>query len=112
MFSKEPPSESKINNTWSSVTIRGKGWKSEGPDAQYTTAPNRTVIAQVKGRNPGYGFTNYCLVLCAIKILTEPSKLPKKGGVYPPGFVFAKTSLIDELHENGVTFDIISEINS
>lgn len=40
-------------------------------------------------------------------------QLPKlnifRGGVYPPGAAFSKTSLIDQLNKNGLSFEVISE---
>ena len=36
-------------------------------------------------------------------------RLPGRGGVLPPGFAFANTSLIDRLNSNQVTFKV--EVN-
>jgi len=32
-----------------------------------------------------------------------------RGGVYPPGAAFAKTTLVKQLNENGLTFEILSQ---
>jgi len=70
---------------------------------------NKSITARVKGRNPGYGSTCVALVLAAILVITETDKLPPGGGVYPPGAAFAKTSLIKQLIDNEVIFEILSE---
>ncbi|KAK9871270.1 hypothetical protein WA026_011540 [Henosepilachna vigintioctopunctata] len=110
-FSTEEPSEEIINKSWFSITLIGKGWKEKlaGPEDQYKDPPNRGIMAEVKGTNPGYGATCICLVLAGIVILTEASKMPGKGGVLPPGAAFHDTSLIEQLNENDVTFEIIKE---
>jgi short subunit dehydrogenase-like uncharacterized protein len=111
LFSHEQPSEEKLKKSWFSVTLYGEGWKESLPDAndEYTTPVDRAVCVKVKGRNPAYGSTCVCLVLSAITLITETDKMPPGGGVYPPGFAFAKTSLADQLNENGVTFEVVFE---
>ncbi len=32
-------------------------------------------------------------------------RLPGVGGVYPPGFAFAETTLVDRLNKHDVTFE-------
>ncbi|CAG9860129.1 unnamed protein product [Phyllotreta striolata] len=112
MFRKDQnPSEEKINNTIFQITFYGEGWREKLPDKndQYSNPPNKSIIARVKGRNPGYGATCACLVGAAIILISEKEKLPQGGGVFTPGSAFEKTSLINLLCENGITFDIISE---
>jgi len=58
--------------------------------------------------SPGYGITSSAVTLAAIMVLTESSKLPNRGGVYPPGAAFANTTIIDQLQENGLKFEIVS----
>ena len=62
----------------------------------------------MKGRNPGYGATCTALVLSGYTVLKESDKMPGRGGVYPPGAAFAKTSLIEELNKHGLTFEVVS----
>ncbi|RZC41855.1 hypothetical protein BDFB_010958 [Asbolus verrucosus] len=111
LVTHEPPSEEKLAKTWFSVTFYGEGWKEElaNADDQYSIPVNRAIVTRVKGRNPAYGSTCTCLVLAAITVITETNKLPSTGGVYTPGYAFANTSLIKELDENGVTFEVLSE---
>lgn len=100
-----------MNNSLFSIVFYGEGWKESLPNAddQYTTPVDKAVVARVKGRNPGYGITCFALVLSALTILTEKNKLPAEGGVYPPGAAFAKTTLIKQLNEAGLTFEIVSQ---
>ncbi|KAH0808244.1 hypothetical protein GEV33_014541 [Tenebrio molitor] len=111
LFSHEHPSEEKIEAFWFSATLYGEGWKESLLDANdpYVIPVDRALCAKVKGRNPAYGSTCVCLVLSAITLITESDKMPPGGGVYPPGFAFAKTSLVEQLNENGVTFEIVFE---
>ncbi|KAJ3664646.1 hypothetical protein Zmor_000198 [Zophobas morio] len=110
-FSRESPSEEKIKNMHFSVTLFGEGWKGKLADGndQYSTPPDKLISVKVKGSNPGYGATCVSLLLAAITILTEPEKMPSEGGVYPPGYAFANTTLIEQLNENGLTFDVLFE---
>lgn len=110
-FDTKEPSEEIIEKAWFELFLVGKGWKEKlaGPEDQYKNPPSKGIVAQVRGKNPGYGATCICLVLAGIVILTEPSNLPKAGGVYPPGAAFEETSLIEQLDENGVTFKVIKE---
>ncbi|XP_060526836.1 saccharopine dehydrogenase-like oxidoreductase [Cylas formicarius] len=111
MCSKKSPSEEMIENTWFQLNLYGEGWKEKLADKndQYTTPVNQRIAGKVKGRNPGYGATCIALILSAITILTEKDKLAGngKGGVYSPGATFFKTSLVKQLNENKVTFEII-----
>ncbi|ERL95526.1 saccharopine dehydrogenase-like oxidoreductase [Dendroctonus ponderosae] len=112
-FSKKPPSEENINSARFSIDFYGEGWKEKlaSKDDQYTTPVDTFIRGQVKGNNPGYGATCACLVLSAIVVLTETDKLANngKGGVFSPGAAFAKTSLVKQLNENGVTFEILEQ---
>ncbi|XP_044744610.1 saccharopine dehydrogenase-like oxidoreductase [Coccinella septempunctata] len=110
---KQKPSKEKIEKTKFCLSLVGKGWpeKSTNPDDKFKGPPQKGVIVQVKGSNPVYGITSKCMVLASIMILTEPFKMPQRGGVYPPGAAFAKTSLMEELNENGVTFEVLKEFN-
>ncbi|CAG9770191.1 unnamed protein product [Ceutorhynchus assimilis] len=112
-FSKQSPSEEKVQSTWFSIDFYGEGWKEKltDKDDQYSKPVDRCIKAQVKGRNPAYGSTCLAVVMAAIVLLTETDKMANKGkgGIYPPGAAFAKTSLIKQLNENEVTFKILSQ---
>lgn len=110
-FSHEGPSDEKMQNTKFAITLIGEGWSTKQDDcnADFPTSPDKKVIAQVNGTNPGYGATCMALTLCALTILDDPAKLPKKGGVYSPGATFHNTSIIKELHKNGLTFEVVEK---
>ncbi|XP_063912283.1 saccharopine dehydrogenase-like oxidoreductase [Zophobas morio] len=109
LINRTTPSEEKTENIRFSMTLYGEGWKEKLPDAdhQYSTTPNQVITVKVSGRNPGYGGTAIILVLAAITLVSDIDKMPSKGGVYPPGYAFANTSLADKLNENGVKFEIL-----
>ncbi|KAJ8976727.1 hypothetical protein NQ317_004278 [Molorchus minor] len=114
-ITKDAPSEEKIANTSFQVTFHGKGWKANLPnkDDQYTIPCDSAIVGRVKG-NSGYGVTCLALVMSAITVITEGDKIPgrkQRAGVLTPGAAFAKTSLIRNLNENGLTFEIISRKN-
>lgn len=110
LASHEGPSEETMNNTLFSVTLVGKGWeeKAAQPLDAHDGPPTKEITVKVSGRNPGYGATCTTLIMSAFMILHESDKMPSRGGVYSPGAAFAKTSIISELHKNGLTFDVIS----
>lgn len=49
----------------------------EGSD-EYKSPTDSTIVAKVKGRNPGYGATCVALTLAALTVLTETEKLPNR----------------------------------
>lgn len=110
---QQRPSKEKIENTKFCLSLIGKGWteKSTNPEDKFKEPPNKGILVQVKGTNPVYGITSKCIVLASIMILTEPFKMPKTGGVFSPAALFAETSLIDELNENDVSFELVRDFN-
>ncbi|KAK5650872.1 hypothetical protein RI129_001901 [Pyrocoelia pectoralis] len=106
-FDHKPPTEELTESSELDMYFYGKGW-SNMKDNQVNTPPNKSILGRLHVVNPGYGFTCLAVVLSAITILTEPSKLPKKGGFYTPAVVFFKTSLVEELQKNGVPLEILS----
>lgn len=109
LITKKPPSEARIKNLWFKLTIYGQGWKktSTNPNEEFESSMDQELTVGVYGKNPRYGVTNTCAILAAVKVITESDKIPGKGGVLPPGYAFAETSLIDELNENRVTFEVV-----
>ncbi|KAG8238949.1 hypothetical protein J437_LFUL018699 [Ladona fulva] len=110
-ISHDGPTEEVMKATHFQMTFNLEGWKE--PLAEVTdnhaAAPDKRMLAQVKGTNPGYGATCVALLLSGLTILDESDKMPDKGGVYPPGAAFAKTSLVERLMKNGMTFEVIKE---
>ncbi|KAJ3664650.1 hypothetical protein Zmor_000202 [Zophobas morio] len=111
VFNKTSPSEEKNQNSRFSVTLYGEGWKAGVADGdhQYDVPPNKAICGKVKASNPAYGATCVCVVLSANTVITETEKMPPSGGVYSPGYVFANTTLVERLHENEVTFEVMFE---
>jgi len=109
--SHEGPSRASADGTKFTFTLSGQGWKEKlsDPDDNHTEAPNKKMVVKVQGKNPGYGGTCTCMIQAALTILEETDKLPSKGGVYPPGSAFAKTTIVDRLNKFGVTFTVTSE---
>ncbi|CAG0914768.1 unnamed protein product [Notodromas monacha] len=107
-FSDEGPSKSQIEGCRFSEILIGTGWDEKLPrNVSHQQEPNTTKILEVAGPDPGYVGTSICLVQSALTILKEKNKLPSQGGVYPPGAAFAKTSIIQNLQKNGVTFTFL-----
>ncbi|XP_053679423.1 saccharopine dehydrogenase-like oxidoreductase [Anopheles nili] len=109
--SHDGPSERLMENTEFTMYFRGLGWdKTEkllDANDQYKSSPKKKIITRVSGTNPGYGATCVALILAAVTILRESDKMPGSGGVYPPGAAYAKTSLIEQLCENGLKFEVL-----
>lgn len=61
-------------------TLYGQGWKeklAENTD-EYKSPFDSSIVAKIKGKNPGYGATCLALTLAAIMTVTETDKLPNK----------------------------------
>uniref|UniRef100_A0A1I8NAY2 Saccharopine dehydrogenase NADP binding domain-containing protein n=2 Tax=Musca domestica TaxID=7370 RepID=A0A1I8NAY2_MUSDO len=89
-------------------TLKAKGWTTGTPES---AAPNKEVVVRVTGKDPAYGITSCALLFCAKTILKEQNKMPGKGGVLPPGFAFAKTSLLEEIgsYKSGLKFEVLNQ---
>lgn len=99
----EPSEDNNRKLKWE-MTFYGRGWR----DSQTDSPMNKKVIARVYGVNP-YKITGSIVLLSAVTILKENSRMPESGGVLPPGAAFENTSLITELQKNGFTFKIVEE---
>jgi len=103
--SKAGPPKAKADRTNFTMTLVGEGWKHKiDADKDHDEPVSRRVTTVVKGNNIGYGATCECIVQAGIVLLQETSRLPSAGGVYPPGYAFAETSLAERLTSHGVTF--------
>ena len=105
--------EEKAAGTNFELRLVGHGWgekvakdaEKAGDDLfKHEELPNKEVTVTVKGANIGYGSTSECLVQAALVLLQEKDQMPSTGGVYPPGYAFASTSLATRLTSHGVTF--------
>ncbi|KAK2582606.1 hypothetical protein KPH14_004894 [Odynerus spinipes] len=107
----EPPKEDSLNNAHISLIFLARGWKEKlsEPTDVHADPPNKEMVTKVSGTN-AYVITAVALILSAVTILKESDKMPKGGGVLTSGAAFSKTSIIDELNKNGITFEVISSI--
>lgn len=107
MISKQGPSRRMAENTNFEMKLFGKGWQGQDEGSLTDLGPEtHEVVVTVKGNNIAYGATCHCLVQSALVILQEQDQMPGSGGVFTPGYAFQDTTLVERLHENGVTFDV------
>ncbi|XP_061391779.1 saccharopine dehydrogenase-like oxidoreductase [Musca vetustissima] len=108
LMTHEGPTEANRKAMEFRYTLKAKGWTTGTSES---AAPNKEVVVRVTGKDPCYGITSCVLLLCAKTILKEHNKMPGKGGVLPPGFAFAKTSLLEEVgkHKSGLKFEVIQQ---
>ncbi|XP_072949869.1 saccharopine dehydrogenase-like oxidoreductase [Epargyreus clarus] len=106
---KNKPSKDVIENARYEFTLCGVGWDKNDQAHIDSLPPRKTKIAKVSGKNPGYGMTVMGVLYSAIAILEEKDKMPTEGGVITPGIAFNKTSLLKNLQENGVAFEIVHD---
>ncbi|XP_056134411.1 saccharopine dehydrogenase-like oxidoreductase [Lampris incognitus] len=104
-FTKAGPTRKQIEGSSFQIAFYGEGY-TEGQDPS-KGKPNSKIHTVVQGPEVGYVTTPIAMVQAALTILNEPTELPKKGGVYTPGAVFAKTTLIDRLNNHGIKFSVI-----
>lgn len=112
-ISHEPPTEETLNNTHYSITFLARGWKEKlsEPTDVHSEPPNKEMVTKVTGAN-AYNITAISLMLSALTIIKESDKMPKGGGVLSSGAAFSKTSLINELNKNCLTFEVVSSIEN
>uniref|UniRef100_A0A1B6DUC4 Saccharopine dehydrogenase NADP binding domain-containing protein n=1 Tax=Clastoptera arizonana TaxID=38151 RepID=A0A1B6DUC4_9HEMI len=111
--SHEGPSQEQRIHSEFFITFFGKGWSGDKIDAneQHNGPTDKILKTRVSGRDPGYGFTAAALVLAGFTVFKESDKMPGRGGVLPPGFAFANTSLKAQLaeHTSGLKFEILHQ---
>lgn len=86
----------------------GEGWKEKLSNStdQFDIPMNKKVTTRVSSVNPGYGATCDTLILSAKMILEESNKMPETG-VLSPAAAFRKTSLLEQMQSNGITFEVL-----
>ncbi|XP_055328322.1 saccharopine dehydrogenase-like oxidoreductase [Paramacrobiotus metropolitanus] len=113
-FSHEGPTEEQMRNTSFRMEIVGRGYsqKLSSPDEVHTAVPDKRIVAEVTGPDPGYNATSAMVLESAMTILEESgqpkSRIPRFG-VLPPGYAFENTGLIGRLHDHGIGFKVISK---
>jgi len=108
-FSFEGPTRKQIEGSSFSYTFLGRGYptKTANPEEEHKDAPTKTIVTRVNGPEAGYISTPICMVQAGYVLLKEANKLPPKGGVYPPGAAFNKTTLIERLDKHNVKFSVV-----
>uniref|UniRef100_A0A0K8W4N9 Saccharopine dehydrogenase-like oxidoreductase n=1 Tax=Bactrocera latifrons TaxID=174628 RepID=A0A0K8W4N9_BACLA len=88
------------------MTFRTRGWTESQP---LTEQPKQELLTRLSSLDPFYGMTCLSVLATAKIILKESDKMPNDGGVLPPGYAFANTSLIEELGrlKNGLKFEVL-----
>ena len=81
IFRKEGPTRQDLKETSFRTVIIGKGWAERltEPTDEPSFAPNKTVVVEVKGGDPGYTVTSACLVQSGFTILRENHKIAQKS---------------------------------
>lgn len=106
IFSHEGPTRQQLNSTSFSMTFYAQGYSSKAVlDAKQK--PDKRVVTQVSGPEPGYIATPIFVVQSAIVLLNDRDKIPYKGGVLTPASAFGETSLISRLQQHGVDFAVL-----
>ena len=80
MVSKERNTRQQIRGSSFVLKIVGKGWaeKLSEPSDEPNFPPNKTVVVQVKGKEPGLVANSTCLVQSGYSFLRESDKMPQK----------------------------------
>jgi len=111
-FSKNGPSRTQIDSTRFSIKLIGKGWsrkeeKTDDPNIEPAGEPDKTMMVEVNGHDPGYVATSTCIVQAGLTILKDRAKMPK-GGVLTPASAFRDTNLLDRLQARDLKFEVLS----
>ncbi|XP_045460791.1 saccharopine dehydrogenase-like oxidoreductase [Harmonia axyridis] len=111
VFGSREPSAEMCENSYFRLTFVAKGWKNKiiGPHEKLNEMPNHGMILQIKGNNPGYRVSALCLILSGFLLSTQSNKLPGKPGVYTPGIAFRDTTIVKDLDDHGLSFNVLNE---
>ncbi|KAK1583560.1 hypothetical protein Q3G72_025005 [Acer saccharum] len=104
-FRKNGPSEEEVKSASFKMWFVGHGFSDS---TRENVKPDMEIITRVTGPEIGYVATPIILLQCAIIVSSQRQNLPK-GGVYTPGIIFGSTDLQKRLHNNGISFHVISK---
>ena len=107
IFSHDGPTQQQLKETSFSITMYGEGYSDGESTLNRSDKPDKKITVRIAGPEAGYVATPLAMVQAALVIVKETDKLPEKGGVYSPGAVFYRTSLIERLQENGLKFEVM-----
>lgn len=105
-FFGNQPSKKQTDNARYIIWLNGEGWEEEDCNIIETKPINRRILGKISG-NSGYRATGICAVLSALVLHSERNQLPVSGGVYTPGVAFRHTTLMQQLIDNGIKFEIL-----
>lgn len=111
VFSHEGPSDEQVEQTSFKIEFVAK-----------STDGSKTVLTRFSGPDPGYIGTASLVCGAALTILDlkhrkkyEPlshaTEIAMKGGVYPPGFAFKGTKMMERLENRGFKIEEVSSFN-
>ncbi|XP_063827381.1 saccharopine dehydrogenase-like oxidoreductase [Ostrinia nubilalis] len=97
--SHKGPAEEMVKDIKFAFTFNGSGTDEH--------EQKKSLSVKITGCDPAYQTTSMTLLVAALTILTESSKMPK-GGVLPVGAAFQDTQIIDNIMRNkALTYEII-----
>ncbi|XP_011863786.1 PREDICTED: saccharopine dehydrogenase-like oxidoreductase [Vollenhovia emeryi] len=110
MASNERVEPGMLKSVCFSMIFKAYGWteKLAEPTDEHTDRPNKKVITKLSSDFSGYDFSGIVTILSAITILNEADKMPDNGGVFTPGAAFGKTSIIQQISDHNIKFEVIS----
>ncbi|CAL4152147.1 unnamed protein product, partial [Meganyctiphanes norvegica] len=99
-----------LRNMTFTSTLVGKGWENVAlQSSDHPAAPDKDIVVEVSGPDPGYAATSLMLVSCAMTLLREKSSCTEKGGVLTPGVAFMNTNILERLQERGMKFKVVKD---
>lgn len=107
IYSHEGPTEVQIKETSFCLHIKGKGYSDCKSVCNRTDLPDRTISIKVKGPELAYVTTPITIVQAAVTLLLERSKIPSTGGALTTASAFFNTSIIERMHNRGLTFEVV-----
>jgi len=70
----------KMKNMSFKMEFRGKGYEKKlaSKNEEHQTSPNKEIVTEVSGPEPGYVSTARMIMYCALTILKEKTNIPVK----------------------------------
>lgn len=90
------PIEEELKHSKAKITIRAEGWESDNNQTR------KVKELTLKCTDPAYNTTSLIMILAGVTLLKQSHLLPAKGGVFTPGALFYRTSIIEDLKEKRV----------
>eukprot|EP00922_Rhytidocystis_sp_ex-Travisia-forbesii_P029322 GHVS01042905.1.p1 GENE.GHVS01042905.1~~GHVS01042905.1.p1 ORF type:complete len:338 (-),score=53.48 GHVS01042905.1:740-1753(-) len=105
-FSEEGSTKQQLDTASFRMVIFADGYSNGPPDDKgECSRPDKHIRVSVNGPDPGYISTSIMLVQLALCTILERELLPS-GGVFTPGFAFAKTTAMSRMRQRGIQFEV------